>query len=482
MNRHFIPLAAICLVTSWIFWPRPAFAHSSVVTTVQFDREIVHILNNHCVMCHVENGPAFPLVTYEQTYAKRYEMRMDALNRHMAPWAAVAGYGDFANANDLARSEIDFIASWAEGFGPRNNGAVATGIAIMTAKPKAIQAHFDSSRWKLGTPDLVLPLPENTIERQPAGEIKRTVIDPKLASERWVRGLEFQPGDRRVVHAVFFTIQETGQWIGSWTPWYGFVSLPKGLAYRLPAGSHIVAEIHYYGSNERVVEHGSLGLYFADQPSVRMISDLVFHQEGDVREDAAAHRYRAVMNLAEDVNVLALRPDVQSGARSVEVAAKTPGGVTQVLLVARDFSTAWPTPYILKRSVALPKGTSLSVTEYYAKGGAPQVAGAPLVISGYGGAQLPRDEPKTLESKAPPTPVRRFPLAGVVKSVDAASRRLTVQHGDIPGLMGAMTMAYGTGKQEDLKKISPGDQIQAEVVVSDTATYLENIKVAGHLK
>ena len=266
MKRHFLPLAAVCLVTGWIFWPRPAFSHSSVVTTVQFDREIVHILDNHCVMCHMENGPAFPLVTYEQTYAKRYEMRMDALNRHMAPWAAVAGYGDFANANELTRSEIDFIVSWAEGFGPRNNGAVATGIAIMTAEPKVIQALFDAARWKLGTPDVLLPLSQNTIEPQQAGEIKRTVIDPKLTSDRWVRGLEFQPGDRRVVHAVSFTIQETGQWIGSWTPWYGFVSLPKGLAYRLPAGSHIVAEIHYYGSKERVVEHGSLGLYFAEQP------------------------------------------------------------------------------------------------------------------------------------------------------------------------------------------------------------------------
>ena len=55
----------------------------------------------------------------------RYKMRMDALNRHMAPWVAVAGYGDFANANELKRTEIDFIASWAEGFGPRNNGSVS---------------------------------------------------------------------------------------------------------------------------------------------------------------------------------------------------------------------------------------------------------------------------------------------------------------------------------------------------------------------
>ena len=34
----------------------------------------------------------------------------------MSPWAAVPGYGDFANDNGLTQREIDFLVSWAESY------------------------------------------------------------------------------------------------------------------------------------------------------------------------------------------------------------------------------------------------------------------------------------------------------------------------------------------------------------------------------
>jgi hypothetical protein len=215
-------------------------------------------------------------------------------------------------------------------------------------RTQEVRAHVDFGHWELGEPELRRPLSANTIEPQ-ANIVKRTVVDLGLTSERRLRGLEFMPSDRRVVRAAFFTIQETGQWIGSWTPWYGFVNLPKGAAYRLPAGSHIVAEIHYRGAAERVVEQGSLGLYFADRPT-DVVSEFVL--------DAKTPR----MRLVADTSVLALRPEVTAGVKSIEVSARKPDGGTEVLLFAKDFSLDWPTPYILKNPVALPKGTELRVT------------------------------------------------------------------------------------------------------------------------
>ncbi len=227
-----------------------AYSHETLTTTVLFDREIVRILDKHCVMCHVESGPSFPLATYEQTWLQKRQIRADVIARHMPPWAAVPGYGQFVNENSLTLRESQFIVSWVEGLGPRNAGTVFTNTAV-SERPKEVRAHTDFDRWQLGEPSLTRQLPPTTIE---ANEVKRTVIDLGLTSERRLRGLEYMPSDRRVVRAAFFTIQETGQWIGSWTPWYGFMNLPKGTAYRLPAGSHIVAEIQYRTAKERVVE------------------------------------------------------------------------------------------------------------------------------------------------------------------------------------------------------------------------------------
>jgi cytochrome c5 len=345
-------------------------AHAPVTTTVQFDREVVRILDNHCVMCHEDRGPAFPLVTYEQTYASRWKIRQDVLARHMAPWAAVPGYGDFINSNALTQREIDFLVSWAESFGPRNNGDVYTGIAAATAAPKAIQAHFDFDRWTLGKPDLQLPLPANAVKQ-------RAVIDLELTAEHWLRGWEYKPADRRNVRAVSFTVQETGQWIGSWTPWYGFVSLPKGLAYKLPARCHIIAEIDSHRSSAPVGDLGYLGLYFSDQPSQRPLT---------------AFTAAATKTLDTDTNILSLQPQVSPGLQSVEVAARIANGVTRVLLFAKDIPTQWPTPYVLEKPVSLVKGTELTITAHYATGISIPPPGSAVVFAAYQGPPLTGDE------------------------------------------------------------------------------------------
>jgi len=326
-----------------------AVSHETLTTTVLFDREIVRILDKHCVMCHVENGPAFPLATYEQTWLQKRPIRAAVIARHMPPWAAVSGYGQFVNENSLTLRETQFVISWVEGLGPRNAGTVFTNTAIATARPKDVEAHTDFGLWQLGQPQLARKLSANMVQPRQAS-VERVVVDLGLTSERSLRALEFMPGDRRVVRAAFFTIQETGQWIGSWTPWYGYMSLPKGTAYRLPARAHIVAEIHYQGIAERVSEQGTLGLFFADQASRDLVSDIVLDGK--------------TMRLAADTSVVALRPELQPGVKTIEFSARKPDGSTEILLFATDIPIDWPTPYILKEPVALPRGTVLSVTAH----------------------------------------------------------------------------------------------------------------------
>lgn len=460
-------LLAAAVMLGWLAWSQPVRAHAQATTTVQFDREIVHILDDHCVMCHVEPGLAFPLITYEQTYAARWQIRMDALDHHMAPWPATLGLGDFANDNSLTQPEIDFLASWAESYGPRNNGAVDPGVAATASAPRLIQAHVDFDRWVLGKPDLLLSLTANTVGPRDAPITRRIVIDPKLTHERWLRGLEYKPGDRRVVHAVYFTIQESGQWLGSWTPWRGFVSLPATLAYHLPAGTHIAADIQYEAAPDTVVDAGSLGLYFAQGPSTRAIVDVVVGPG-------------ATRKLEADMNLIAFQPQLAPGLQSIEVAATLPEGPKRVLLFARDIPLKWPTPYIFSVPVALPKDSELSVVEHFSRDASVPAHATSVTFSAYAGAALAAESRPA--RTAQPLSVRHFKLAGTVKSVDAADQRVLVQHGDIPGFMGAMTMSYDVGKREDLKQVAAGDEIQSDVVVGDSGSYLENIKVTRHAK
>jgi hypothetical protein len=359
LNKH--PLTSLCVPAGlWLWLSLIALPHETLTTTVLFDREIVRILNNHCVMCHVENGPSFPLETYEQTWLQGRKIRAQVIARHMPPWAAVPGYGQFANDNSLTLRETQFLTSWVEGLGPRNSGTVFTNVVDSAGKrPVAVRAEPHSDHWQLGQPNLMRQLDPVTIEPAEGKQVRRSIVDLGLTAERRIRGVEFMPGDRRVVRAAFFTVQETGQWIGSWTPWYGFMDFPPNTALRLGAGSHVVAEIHYQPAKERVVERGTLGLFFADKPASNALSNLVVESKA-----AAGGRFRGETRMAADTRAVALRPEFAPGVKSIEVSARRPDGGTEVLLFARDLPLDWPTPYIFKAPVFLRRGTVLSVTSY----------------------------------------------------------------------------------------------------------------------
>ncbi|HEX5107045.1 MAG TPA: hypothetical protein VFV95_01300 [Vicinamibacterales bacterium] len=356
---HLLLLTAVALVVVWIVSPHEALSHGAVTTTVYFDREIVRILNNRCVMCHMDGGLSFPLSTYEETWVRGRSIRTEVLRRHMPPWPAVAGYGRFANDNGLTLRETQFLVSWVEGLGPRNGGTVFLNVSDPKAAPRQeVRASAHVGHWQLGEPDLARSLEAGTIAaRQPDG-IHRTTVDLGLTSAGPVSGVEYQPADRRIVRGAVFTVQQTGQWLGSWTPWYGYHRLPAGAAITLPAGARIVAEIHYRGTTEPVVDRGTLGVFFADRQAAQRASDLVM----DAKPDGEPGKVRGSVKVAADTRVWALRVDLDRDASALEVSARRPDGGTDVLLFARNLSTEWPTPFVLEEPHLLRKGTELRFT------------------------------------------------------------------------------------------------------------------------
>lgn len=72
---------------------------------------------------------------------------------------------------------------------------------------------------------------------------------------------------------------------------------------------------------------------------------------------------------------------------------------------------------------------------------------------------------------------QRYRLVGKVVSVDTQQGILVVDHRAIPGFMEAMIMPYSVPAAATLAKLSPGDEITADLVVADSGAHLENIIV-----
>jgi|SRR5271166_3169012 len=72
-------------------------------------------------------------------------------------------------------------------------------------------------------------------------------------------------------------------------------------------------------------------------------------------------------------------------------------------------------------------------------------------------------------------PGKHYPLQAEVISVDAPKGLIVVKHGEIPGLMPAMTMQYVVAGEKQIENLQAGDKISADLVVSESKGRLEKI-------
>ena len=70
---------------------------------------------------------------------------------------------------------------------------------------------------------------------------------------------------------------------------------------------------------------------------------------------------------------------------------------------------------------------------------------------------------------------KRYPFKGKVIAVDKAEHTATIDHEDITGYMGAMTMEFDVKDDAGLAKLEPGDQVTATLAVTDEQDWLENL-------
>jgi hypothetical protein len=362
VSRILVTVAAGCAMAVGLFWPREASPHNPITTTVLFNREIATLFQSKCVQCHVAGGMAMSLATFEEARPWAVAIKEEILDRRMPPWPAERGYGEFANDLGLTTRERDFLISWIDGGTPKGEG-----------EPPAYQDH--SAHWMLGNPDVLLTASAGAIVEpgRPAG-FTRIIMDAGVSQERWLRAFDYKPADKRIVRAAFFTLVETGQYLGAWTPWRTTVQVPDDVGIRIPARARIAIDVWYQPVSDLVVDRPRLGLYFTARRPAREMATTVLKPlqvpalpAGAFAPAAGAFvpRLTAVMVVPRDTSIVEMRPEMSPGGRSIEVKAKRPDGSSQVLLWIRKFRQEWQTSYVFRQPLRLPKGSVVQAVAHF---------------------------------------------------------------------------------------------------------------------
>jgi hypothetical protein len=340
-----------------ILLPTPAYSHKPITTNIIFKNEIAQIFQRKCFQCHTSNNLGVSFLTYTEARPWARAIREEILERRMPPWSAVRGYGHFANDISLSSREMEIILSWADGGAPSGVLKAEESTPPVFVPP--------APTWDHGTPDVVLPIGDGqAIEAGAPFSVKRFVVPTTFAAATRIRSIALKQGDRRVVRHAAFYEQTSGRWLGSWTSWQTAVTLPEGLAYRLPAKAKLVVEIGYSGTDEAVSDRSELGLYI-EKGSSRFVEGMTLTSPPPTGAPSSSTRVRSVTTVKTPASLVALWPNPSDNARSVEVTATTPDGVITPLLWIKDYRPEWRSSYFLAKPVTLASGTRLAMTTYF---------------------------------------------------------------------------------------------------------------------
>ncbi len=355
---------------------------SAQATPVTYTKDVAPLVNDRCVMCHHESGPApFGLESYEEVKRRATQIAMVTSRRLMPPWKADPGDGPFVGQHPLSDDEIALIKQWVQ------EGA-AQGDPAAAPKPRAWTAG-----WQLGQPDLVVTLPKPYMLQADGTDVFRIFVLPlPVPTTRYVRGLEFHPGNPKVVHHANIRVDRTpasralddadsepgysglilrsadypeGHFLG-WTPGQVAPLRPKDLTWRLDPHTDLVVEVHMQPSGKPEAVQPSIGLYFSDRPATKTPAMLrLGRQDIDIAAGQKNYTITDAYVLPVDVEVEAVQPHAHYRARDVRGLAQLPDGTTRELIHIADWDFRWQQVFRFERPFALPKGTTLSMTYVY---------------------------------------------------------------------------------------------------------------------
>ncbi|MDP2321374.1 MAG: tetratricopeptide repeat protein [Acidobacteriota bacterium] len=362
-------------------------AHFSVLTTaeaqdVTFTRDIAPIVFKSCVSCHRKGGPApFALTTYDEVRRRATQIATVTNSRFMPPWKVEPGVGHFVGQDPLTGDQIAQIEKWAAAGAPQGEPGALPPLPRLP------------DGWLLGQPDLIVkPSRAYTLAPQPNDAFRIFAIRLPVTKRTYVRGIEFHPGNPRVVHHANIRIDRTdatrkldeadplpgydglmprsaeypdGHFLG-WTPGQVAPLVPPDLAWTLEPGSDLVVQLHLQpsGAVEQVLPE--VGLYFSDQPPTRTPTILRLGSQAiEIPPGEPRYVISDSYTLPVDADLLAVQPHAHYRAREIRGTAHLPDGTSRVVMHITDWDFRWQHVYRHATPIRLPKGTRLSMEYTY---------------------------------------------------------------------------------------------------------------------
>lgn len=342
-----------------------------------FSNEVIRIFQKNCQVCHHPGDIApFSLLTYRDARPWARSIQEKVVTRLMPPWKAVAGCGDFQDERKLTDDEISTISRWVDAGAPEGDPA-------MLPTP----LNF-SSGWVLGEPDLILS-PDEDYTVQPGNDVYRCFTMPtNLKGDRFVQAVDIKPGNRNVVHHVILYLDDTGESValdekdpgpgytsfggpgftmtgtlGGWAPGFRPAPEPEGIAWKMHAGTRVVAQVHYHPRGLVEKDRTQIGIYFSRKPVKKEIGVVpIINTNFTIPAGNPAYNVSASIPIPPgfDAHAIGIAPHMHLLGKKMKVEARS-ATKTDCLVDIEDWNFNWQSIYHYKEPIPLKSLTLLSL-------------------------------------------------------------------------------------------------------------------------
>jgi hypothetical protein len=371
-----------------------------------FTEDIAPIVFKNCAPCHRpgEVGP-FPLLTYDDVLKKAKTIAAVTKARYMPPWPADPSYSRFIGERVLASEEIDVIQRWVA------NGSPAGDPGRLPPLPQFANGSA------LGPPDLVVKMREPLrIPGDNKDHFMVAKIPYEIPEDRFVRAIQFVPGNRKLIHHMNAHIVQYDQ--QKKNPFEGpylvdretlktleasydairvlnddgsYPTLTRSVANYLPGGvspagypegiggwklnkkgAFLMRDIHYGPTPTETTDDSHFNVYFTDKAPTRPTMEMQLGTLGIseiipplIIPPNVVKTFTTKTITDQDISLLTVNPHMHLLGKSFEAFAATPDGRTIPLVKIRDWDFRWQYFYTFPKMVKIPKGSTIAVIGVY---------------------------------------------------------------------------------------------------------------------
>jgi len=233
-------------------------------------------------------------------------------------------------------------------------------------------------------PDHIVEVPPFAVPATGVIDYINSVIPLEFGEEKWVKAVQFIPGDKRVLHHLLSYVVADNQnndgmideadndprreFLEGYAPGKEYATqFPADTGVKVPVGSALRMSVHYTSFGQETMDNTKVGLWFYDEDETPDLEFRTYSVSANGAErlvippGAMNHEMAASHVFEDDIVLHGFRAHMHYRGKSMSARVIYPDNTVEDIINVADYNFAWQPTYRMDEPMVLPAGSRVVV-------------------------------------------------------------------------------------------------------------------------